>query len=51
MPDFEVEGMRLFKRLTMVLDDGKITKVFYPVPEPAQDADNVLKWCRDNPQA
>ncbi len=51
MPDFEVEGMRLFKRLTMVLDDGKITKVFYPVSEPAHDADNVLKWCRDNPSA
>ena len=50
MPDFEADGMRLFKRLTMVIDDGKITKVFYPVEDPAADAQNVLKWCRDNPR-
>ncbi|WP_417836373.1 peroxiredoxin [Thalassospira tepidiphila] len=49
MPDFEADGMRLFKRLTMVIDDGKITKVFYPVDDPAADAENVLKWCGENP--
>jgi peroxiredoxin len=49
MPDFEAGGMRLFKRLTMVIDDGKITKVFYPVSDPASDAENVLKWCVGNP--
>ncbi|KJE35282.1 peroxiredoxin [Thalassospira sp. HJ] len=48
MPDFEASGMRLFKRLTMVIDDGKITKVFYPVDDPAADAENVLKWCGEN---
>jgi len=48
MPDFEAGGMRLFKRLTMVIDDGNITKVFYPVSDPASDAENVLKWCADN---
>jgi peroxiredoxin len=50
MPDFEAGGMRLFKRLTMVIDDGKITKVFYPVSDPASDAKSVLKWCTDNPR-
>jgi len=50
MPDFEIAAMRLFKRLTMIIDDGKITKVFYPVKDPAADAQNVLKWCRDNPR-
>jgi peroxiredoxin len=50
MPDFEAGGMRLFKRLTMVIDDGKITKVFYPVDDPASDAENVLTWCGDNPR-
>ncbi len=48
MPDFEADGMRLFKRLTMVIDDGKITKVFYPVDDPVADAENVLKWCSGN---
>lgn len=50
MPDFKADGMRLFQRLTMVVDDGKITKVFYPVDDPAADAENVLKWCGDNPR-
>ncbi|WP_033067246.1 peroxiredoxin [Thalassospira australica] len=49
MPGFEAAGMRLFKRLTMVLDGGKITKVFYPIDDPAADAQNVLGWCRENP--
>lgn len=49
MPGFEAAGMRLFKRLTMVLDAGKITKVFYPIDDPAADAQNVLTWCRENP--
>lgn len=48
MPDFVIGEMRLFKRLTMILDDGKITKVFYPVNDPAADAMNVLRWCREN---
>ncbi|WP_417814318.1 peroxiredoxin [Thalassospira alkalitolerans] len=51
MPGFDVDGLRLFKRLTMILEDGKISKVFYPVTAPAQDAENVLQWCRDNPRA
>tara|TARA_B100000674_G_scaffold495594_1_gene523448 strand:+ start:4268 stop:4804 length:537 start_codon:yes stop_codon:yes gene_type:complete len=48
MPDFEAGGMRLFKRLTMVIDGSKIAKVFYPVDAPAADAENVLKWCGEN---
>jgi peroxiredoxin len=31
LPTFEVEGMTLLKRLTLVIDDGTITHVFYPV--------------------
>ncbi|WOI10124.1 peroxiredoxin [Thalassospira lucentensis] len=48
MPDFVADDMRLFKRLTMIIDDGRISKVFYPVDAPAEDAENVLRWCRDN---
>lgn len=50
MPDFIIDDMRLFKRLTMIIDDGRIAKVFYPVDAPAEDAENVLRWCRDNPK-
>ena len=31
LPTFEVDGMRLIKRLTLIVRDGKIAKVFYPV--------------------
>src|SRR5262249_43987943 len=31
LPTFVADGMTLVKRLTMVIDNGKITKVFYPV--------------------
>ncbi|MCC9622569.1 peroxiredoxin [Thalassospira sp. MA62] len=48
MPDFKADGMRLFARLTMILDDGRITKLFYPVKDPAADAHNVLNWVRSS---
>ena len=34
LPTFETSGMVLLKRLTMVIDAGRVTKVFYPVFPP-----------------
>jgi peroxiredoxin len=36
--------MELFKRLTLIVRDGRITKVFYPVFPPDQNASEVLAW-------
>jgi peroxiredoxin len=44
LPTFAVDGMTLLKRLTMVLDDGVITKVFYPVFPPDRSAAEVIAW-------
>jgi peroxiredoxin len=44
LPTFGVDGMTLLKRLTMVLDDGVITKVFYPVFPPDRSAAEVIAW-------
>jgi len=44
LPTFEVEGMILLKRLTLVIDDGKITHVFYPVFPPDRSAQEVVDW-------
>jgi peroxiredoxin len=44
LPTFEVAGMRLIKRLTLVIQDGYISKVFYPVFPPDRDADEVIQW-------
>jgi peroxiredoxin len=48
LPTFEVRGMTLIKRLTLVLRDGVIEKVFYPVFPPDRHADEVLAWLRQS---
>jgi peroxiredoxin len=44
LPTFEVEGERLYRRLTLVLREGVIEHVFYPVFPPDAHADEVLSW-------
>lgn len=44
LPTFEVEGTRLLKRLTMIIADGKIRHVFYPVFPPDKNAEEVMRW-------
>jgi len=44
LPTFEVDGMRLYKRLTLIADRGEIVKVFYPVFPPDRNAAEVLSW-------
>jgi peroxiredoxin (alkyl hydroperoxide reductase subunit C) len=49
LPTFEVAGQTLIKRLTMVVDDGSIRHVFYPVFPPDRHAAEVLAWLEANP--
>jgi peroxiredoxin len=49
LPTFEVEGMRLVKRLTLIVRAGRIEHVFYPVFPPNESATQVLSWLRDRP--
>jgi peroxiredoxin len=44
LPTFEVEGMTLYKRLTLIAEGGKIVKAFYPVFPPDRNAADVLAW-------
>jgi peroxiredoxin len=46
LPTFAVDGMTLLKRLTLVVDDGVISKVFYPVFPPDRSAADVIAWLR-----
>jgi peroxiredoxin len=48
LPTFEAEGMELYKRITLIVCDGVIVKVFYPVFPPSNNADEVLKWLQSN---
>jgi len=44
LPTFEVEGMVLLKRLTLIIDDGRIEQVFYPVFPPDRNAEEVVEY-------
>jgi len=48
LPTFIVEGMTLIKRLTLVVRNGKIEKVFYPVFPPDKHAEEVIAWLKAN---
>jgi len=47
LPTFEVAGMTLLKRMALVVDNGRITKVFYPVFPPDRSAEEVIGWLRE----
>lgn len=49
LPTFEAEGVRLLRRLTMIVRDGTIEHVFYPVFPSDQSAAVALEWLRTNP--
>jgi peroxiredoxin len=46
LPTFTVEGEVLLKRMTFVLRDGHVEKVFYPIFPPTTNADDVLAWLK-----
>ena len=41
---FEVDGMKLIKRITLIACGGKIVKVFYPVFPSDRNAGEVIRW-------
>jgi peroxiredoxin len=44
LPTFQTNGMTLLKRLALVIRDGTIEHVFYPVFPPDQNASDVIAW-------
>jgi peroxiredoxin len=46
LPTFSVDGMTLIRRMAWVVDDGVITKLFYPVFPPDKSAEEVVNWIR-----
>ena len=46
LPTFDVDEQRLYQRLTLIVRDGVIEHVFYPVFPPHQHAQHVLAWLR-----
>ncbi len=44
LPTFEIAELTLYKRITLVAEDARIVKVFYPVFPPDANAGDVLAW-------
>jgi peroxiredoxin len=44
LPTFEDDGMRLYRRLALVVESCAIAKVFYPVFPPDENAVEVVAW-------
>ncbi len=40
------EGLRVYRRVTLVVEDGRVEKVFYPVFQPDENAAEVLSYLR-----
>ena len=49
LPMFEAEGMTLLKRLTLVVNDGRVEKIVYPVFPATENAEEVVGWPLQNP--
>jgi peroxiredoxin len=47
LPTFQAGGIVLYRRLTLVAEEGRIVKAFYPVFPPDRDAAEVLGWLSD----
>ncbi len=47
LPTFEISGLTLYKRCTLVAEDARIVKVFYPVFPPDANAGDVLRWLQN----
>jgi peroxiredoxin len=48
LPTFATSGMTLLKRFTLVIDDGIVRHVFYPVFPPDRSASDVIAWLSQN---
>ena len=46
LPTFAIAELTLYKRITLVAEDARIVKVFYPVFPPDANAGDVLGWLR-----
>lgn len=48
LPYLYVDEMTLIKRITLIFEEGKIVKYFYPVFPPDKNIDEVLEWLQTN---
>lgn len=50
LPQMAVAGKAMIKRMALIIDDGTVSHVFYPVFPPDRNAADVLAWLKANPR-
>ncbi len=50
LPTFEAGGMTLLTRLSLIIQDGKLRKVFSPIHNPAENAADMLRYLKSTSQ-
>jgi peroxiredoxin len=48
LPTFAIDSIVLIKRLTLIICNGRVEKVFYPVFPPDKNAEEVREWLSRN---
>ena len=46
LPTFDFGGATLYRRITLVIESGRVRHVFYPVFPPDRNAEDVVEWLR-----
>ena len=49
LPTFEFHGQTYFKRITLVVSQGRVEAALYPVFPPEEAAEQVLAWLAGTP--
>jgi peroxiredoxin len=47
LPTIDWDGGKVLRRVTMAIEDGKITKVWYPVFPPDKSTEVVVTWLKE----
>jgi peroxiredoxin len=51
LPTFEFHGRTYFKRVTLVVSEGRVEVTLYPVFPPDEAAEQALAWLAENPSS
>jgi len=46
--EIQIDGVSLYKRITLIIRQGRIVKVYYPVFPPDKNAEDVIAWLKNN---
>ncbi|WP_306354163.1 GNAT family N-acetyltransferase [Flavobacterium sp. '19STA2R22 D10 B1'] len=47
LPTFEAERVRYLKRVTLIIENGRIVKYFYPIFPPDKNGGDVVAWVQE----